>query len=488
MSTETLGGSPLILPGRQSIWRTAGIEIIGLLLYVAAVQILVAAVDITPTGTSALVVSLILAGVPAVLWMAFFYAQDRVEPEPLRNVVLVAAASALLAGAVGQPLITKAFGINEWITRSTSAQIIGSILVVGFIQEACKYAAIRATVYESDAITQRVDGVVYGAAAGVGYATALNVSMVLQNGGFTDLRAGVVRIVATALTHGSLGAFIGYLVGRNRLEKRAVWIMPLGLAVAAAINGLSVWLRQRASITSASFGGSNGSSPNRGLLVQAVIAVALLAVVLMLARRSDSQTIVVPERGMANHGPLIGVVVVVAVALLAGLVYRQSLLGATRTTSLGTATVAYPSWWRLDSSGSARGTLSVRNNQASGFPSIMTMTSVRVAAELKDRQAISAAADIVNVERGTSLTSYKVFDIAAGLTVNGHSSARSEFVYTSAGGSLLQQNLPVVVTGRDTFIRNGDTVYVMSLESAAADQNRAVPRYRSFVNSARFGS
>ena len=116
------------------------------------------------------------------------------------------------------------------------------------------------------------------------------------------------------------------------------------------------------------------------------------------------------------------------------------------------------------------------------------MTSIRVAADLKDRQAISAAADIVNVERGTSLTSYKVFDLAGGLTVKGHPGARSEFVYTSAGGSLLQQNLPLVVTGRDTFIRNGSTVYVMSLESAADDQNRAAPRYRSFVNSARFGS
>ena len=76
-----------------------------------------------------------------------------------------------------------------------------------------------------------------------------------------DLRAGVIRIVATALTHGALGALVGYAVGRNRLEKRPAWILPLVLAAAAVVNGLSYWLRQRVSERSISLTGQSGASP-----------------------------------------------------------------------------------------------------------------------------------------------------------------------------------------------------------------------------------
>jgi hypothetical protein len=45
-----------------------------------------------------------LALVPAALWLIFFYQQDRLEPEPVGNVVRMFVIGLALAGAIGIPL------------------------------------------------------------------------------------------------------------------------------------------------------------------------------------------------------------------------------------------------------------------------------------------------------------------------------------------------------------------------------------------------
>jgi protease PrsW len=468
---------------RNSLWRTAGAEIVALIVFVLVTQFVFRAIDVKPTGNAAVGWSLVLAGIPAAIWMAFFYAQDRSEPEPLRFIALVACSAGLLAAAVGQPLITKSFGVSEWIGRSAGTQILGGILVVGFIQEFCKYLAIRATVCETGAINQRVDGVVYGAAAGVGYATALNISAVLAVGGFSDLRAGVIKIVATSLTHGSLGALIGYATGRQRLENTAVWHLPAILTFAAVMNGVSWWLRQRVSERSISLTGDSGAQPSRGLVVQCVIALALLAVVLVLVRRADQHVLTVADRERGNVMPLVAAAALTAVALIGGLVQRNAVLNESQTASLGGTTVKYPATWGLSTSPTE---LTASHDGAGGYETTLTLRSIKVDASLSDAEAITQASTMVAVERGASRSSFKVFDVDGDRRLNGKPSAVSRFAYTAERGSFMQESLPVVVTGDDTFVRSGDTVSVMTLETPATNRGTALRRYRQFVSSIRF--
>jgi RsiW-degrading membrane proteinase PrsW (M82 family) len=476
-------GAAITPRNRKSLWRTAGAEIAALVAFVIVTQILFRAVDIHPTGNSAIAWSLLLAGIPAAIWMAFFYAQDRTEPEPLRFIALVGCAAGLLAVGVGQPLITKSFGVSEWIGRSAGTQILGGILVIGFVQEFCKYVAIRATVYETGAINQRVDGVVYGAAAGVGYATALNVSTVLSVGGFTDLRAGVIRIVATSLTHGSLGALIGYAAGRQRLENKPFWHVPAVLTFAAVVNGLSSWLRQRVSDRSISLTGDSGAQPARGLVLQCIIAIALLAVVLVLVRRADQKVFAVADRERGNLLPLVAAAGLTALALGFGLLQRNAVLNESQTASLNGATVKYPATWGLST---AETELQARHDGAGGYQTTLTLRSIKVDSALSDSEAIEQASTMVAVERGTNRSSFKVFDLDGNRNVNGKPSAVSRFAYTVERGSFLQESLPVVVTGDDTFVRSGDTVSVMTLETPASNRTKALRRYRQFVSSIRF--
>ena len=81
--------------------------------------------------------------------------------------------------------------------RDTATEILGSILIVGFTQEFLVYAAVRFSIYYSSEFDQRVDGVIYGTAAGIGYAAYLNIATVAASGGISgaELSAGAIRTV-----------------------------------------------------------------------------------------------------------------------------------------------------------------------------------------------------------------------------------------------------------------------------------------------------
>ncbi len=472
---------------RKSLWRTGIAEIIVLLIYVGIMQLIGGLIPANMEGTPAVVIGAVLALIPAGLWLAFFYAQDRAEPEPLHFVAGVAMLGGLLAGAVGQPLINTIFRVPDWITRSTLLDILGSILVVGFIQEFLKYAAVRFSVYNSSEFNQRIDGVVYGMAAGVGYATALNIGTVLQAGGFADVGAGVVRIVITALSQGVLGGLVGYFVGRNRLENKPVWWMPLGIALAAVINGLSAWARTEIGIAKFSLTtGGGGFSPWPALGLSAVIALVILLVMLWLMRRANMHELHSEERDLGNTNSLMAAIVVTAVAVIIGLAIKDSF--EARTKSFADASgiaISYPNWWALDKRDAASGTLRARDANATGFATTLEVQTIAVADTFKDDAAIATASAQLNVNRGQSLGSLKVFDLNASQTVKGLPGAESSYVFVSSKGTLQQESLPVVVLGDDTFVRKGGKVYVFTLQSTEASRPLALPKYKAFIESAK---
>ena len=452
------------------------------------VELAVSLFNLQPTGDVALIVSIVLAAIPAVLWLAFFYAQDRAEPEPLHFVAGVAVLGGLLAAAIGQPLINTVFRVADWLPRDTVTEILGSILVVGFTQEFLKYVAVRFSIYNSNEFNQRIDGVVYGTAAGVGYATALNISTVLAAGGFADLRAGVVRIVVTALAQGVLGGLVGYFLGRNRMENRPVWWMPLGLTLAAIINGLSSWVRATVSVVPISLGaGGGGFSPWPGLIWQIVVAVAVLFALLWLMRRANMDELATESRELGNTNSLMATILITAVAVLLGLFYRDRVEARVKpyAGAVGIA-IQYPAWWTLDTSGAASGILSARDSEAGSFATTIGLQSIGVDPKADDAAAIAQAYAQLSVNRGQDLGSLKVFDLATGpeTKVKGLPGGEGSYVFVSRPGTFLQESLPAVVLGDDTFVRKGGRVYVFSLQATEANRPLALKKYRAFIDSA----
>lgn len=264
---------------RRGMWLAMLALIIGLAAFVVAVFFAAPALRGGLQGSPLVIVGILLALVPAVVWLSVFYLQDRAEPEPKHFVFGVFILGVLLAAAVGQPLIQDAFRVHQWAGNSLALQLIAGICIVGITQEFLKYAAVRYSIFRSAEFDERIDGVIYGAAAGLGYATFLNVQYVLQNGG-VDLGIGAVRIAVIALAHASFAGVTGYFLGRAKFENRGPFWLPVGLFLAAILNGVVTTLLNE--ITRSGL----RPTPLNGLLLAAVVAAATFIILFAIMRRS----------------------------------------------------------------------------------------------------------------------------------------------------------------------------------------------------------
>jgi RsiW-degrading membrane proteinase PrsW (M82 family) len=270
---------------RKHVWRDEFTLIASLIVFVVLVYALDGIVKPQFTGSALLLTGVFLSLVPAAIWLAFFYIQDRLEPEPKGYVLAVFALGALMAAAIGIPLLDNVFRVSHWIYADTLTTILGGILVVGFTQEFLKYAAVRYSIYRSDEFDEPTDGVIYATAAGLGYATVLNIQFVTSNGG-VDLGSGVIRMAIVALAHASFAGVTGYFLGRAKFESEQIWWMPLGITLAAVFNGLFNWLRGRVSQPTFSISGGSNASVWPGFVLATVIAFATTGVILWLIRRN----------------------------------------------------------------------------------------------------------------------------------------------------------------------------------------------------------
>lgn len=275
--------------GSRALWLATLAEIVLLLLFVLLVN---AAVRFLPgklSGAGLIGAGVVLALVPALLWLALFYQQDRLEPEPKTYIVRVFILGALLASAVGIPVIRDLFSVSRWLYSNTATHLLGSILVIGLVQEFLKYAAVRYSVFDSPEFDERVDGIVYATAAGLGFATMLNFDYVVSRGG-VDLGIGAIRVVVTTLAHAGFAGVMGYVLGQAKFERTPLYYVPAGLALAAILNGVYFWVQDTVTVQGVRV------NPWYGLVVAVIIAVLLLGVVFWLIRRANAETLALARR------------------------------------------------------------------------------------------------------------------------------------------------------------------------------------------------
>ena len=67
---------------RRSVWRSEGLSVLAIALFAVIVALAADAAQLALSSTGLILAGLVLAVIPAALWLAFFYAQDRLEPEP----------------------------------------------------------------------------------------------------------------------------------------------------------------------------------------------------------------------------------------------------------------------------------------------------------------------------------------------------------------------------------------------------------------------
>ena len=252
---------------RSGLWQADIASIVLLIVFVLAIFGLEAWLQPQFTPTSLIITGILMALVPAIVWLAFFYRRDRLEPEPKHLILQMVILGGLLASAIGIPVVDSLFAVPAWLSSSPAwAQLLGGFLIVGMTQEFLKYAAVRFSIYYAADFDEAIDGIIYTTAVAVGYALVLNINFVVRSGG-VNLGSGAMLMVLTTLAQASFSGVVGYFLGQMKFTKRPLWWMPLGLTLAAALNSLFTFLR--GTLSQGNLGAINSWV---GLLLAAVLA------------------------------------------------------------------------------------------------------------------------------------------------------------------------------------------------------------------------
>ena len=88
-------------------------------------------------------------------------------------------------------------------------------MLAGFVEELAKWVVLVAAVYHWDEFDEPLDGVVYGVAVALGFATLENILFV------TRLGLGVAwqRALFAVPAHALFGATMGYYAGRAKFDR-----------------------------------------------------------------------------------------------------------------------------------------------------------------------------------------------------------------------------------------------------------------------------
>jgi RsiW-degrading membrane proteinase PrsW (M82 family) len=466
---------------RAGVIRTGIVAVVGLLLFVAAVVAIDQVFQPRFSGAILVLVGLFLALVPAAVWLFFFYVQDRLEPEPVGNVLRMFVIGLALAGAIGIPLTNQLFAVQTWIYRDPTTTWLASIFVQGAVEAFIIYATVRYFIFDSTEFDERTDGVVYATAAALGYATALNLQFILSNGG-AALGTGEVFVTEVALAHAAFGGVLGYFLGRAKLEQDPIWWLPAGLVLTALLGGLFVIVRGQLDPGTIAIAGRAAGLPSfSGLLLAGVMAVIVSALVSYLIHRDIARSLTGKQRPVTVN-PAIGdrqanyaTIATFAVLLLIGGWGWSNAVSRTNSFDENGVSGRYPAYFSVATR--TGDNLRVSDSIGTGAEFVVTVLEVGPAATANE------VANQMGGQRSTDFSLYKVMS-SGNTTVNGKPALVQRFAYVDPNG--LTGARPTVHQGADYIIVENGRAVVVSLLTTPEDEAAIEPIFAQFLNSLKF--
>ena len=187
----------------------------------------------------------LLSTVPALLLVGYIWYGDPTMRKPWGTIAITFLLGALFASfaALVNSIFQAAFQLVPLI-----GMVLFFYVVVAPVEETVKWLAIRVHAFNTDDFDAVIDGAVYGAVAGLGFASIENalyitreVFQTTQATGMAQLNAGVTTATSRAFAgpgHVLYSAFAGYYLGLAKFnEKSAGPIVVKGILIAAFIHG-----------------------------------------------------------------------------------------------------------------------------------------------------------------------------------------------------------------------------------------------------------
>jgi len=171
--------------------------------------------------------------VPALLFLWFLCSRDR-NPEPPGLVIR----TFLLGALVTVPIVPVAMALEALGHGAMGVwgkAIVGAFLGAAIPEEGFKFLVLRLWVWRQKDFDEPMDGIVYGAAASLGFAALENVMYVSEGG----LSVATLRAVTAVPGHALTGVLMGYYAGRAKFgpPEERTRLLVRGLGAAIVVHG-----------------------------------------------------------------------------------------------------------------------------------------------------------------------------------------------------------------------------------------------------------
>jgi len=190
--------------------------------------------------------ALIIPMIPGVIWLWIIYKTDLYEPEPKRLVLATFGLGilAIVPAFGGERLAGMVYPFLRYMEAAAATGVtaplpmaIGCFLVIGPCEEIAKFLAVRLFVYRNKEFNEPLDGIIYAAAAALGFASLENVLYVIDwHTGHVRWGDLGIRSLFALPGHVIFSTTWGYALGRAKFDDRyRVWPMVM---LAALLHGL----------------------------------------------------------------------------------------------------------------------------------------------------------------------------------------------------------------------------------------------------------
>ena len=238
--TEVLPGPVASVGGQRQatvpVWRNMVIQLAMIIALCLLLLVLSEALSLRPeSDVSRVLTAALLLFAPGV-WLALAVAPERRSARPRRRLIGVAVLSALVASAIGLPLVQDFYRLQEWLPLETVfRRILGFALTAGLIDAGLKLLVLRFTIYPNE-LRMRSDAVAYCLASAVGYSFFLNVALVTQLQ--PSLAVAANYVLANLAIQFASAMFIALGIAESYFGNAMPLVLPTNIVAASATTGI----------------------------------------------------------------------------------------------------------------------------------------------------------------------------------------------------------------------------------------------------------